>query len=194
MTAISEPKLAPPGAGLPKIELVVARLRFAWMRRRGTREQFTAQFERERDVVLKIVRSLEPALAGRRVLILRLRGMEDSSRNWSVWMTLDHLRITNTAFGQVMHLLANGRAPDRVANTAAVKPNPEVNASVVDGFERSCEFVLHTLAGIPDLHTKVRYSHPWFGPLDAAGWHAICGWHMGLHRRQIESILHGLAR
>jgi serine/threonine protein kinase len=28
---------------------------------------------------------------------------------------------------------------------------------------------------------------------DAAGWHVLCAWHMGLHRRQIESILDGLA-
>jgi hypothetical protein len=194
MNTASEPKLAPPGAGLPGIELFVARLRFAWRRMRGTREQFTAQFERERVAILKIARSLEPEMAGQRVLIPRLRGMEDSSRNWSVWMTLDHLRITNTAFGQVIQLLAQGRVPDRVASTAAVKPSPDVGASVVEEFERSCELLLHSVADMPDLRTKARYAHPWFGPLDAASWHALCGWHMGLHRNQIERILHDLPR
>jgi hypothetical protein len=193
MSAISEPKLAPPGAGLPKIELLVARLRFAWAQMRGTRAQFTARFERERDAILKIVRSLNPELAGRRVLIPRPRGLEDSSRNWSVWMTLDHLRIANTAFGRVIHLLGQGRVPERPASTAAVKPSPDVDASVVEGFERSCELFLHNAAEVPDLQTKARYLHPWFGQLDAAGWHALCTLHMGLHRGQIERILHGLA-
>jgi hypothetical protein len=31
------------------------------------------------------------------VLIARPRGLEDSSRYWSVWMTLDHLRIVHLA-------------------------------------------------------------------------------------------------
>jgi hypothetical protein len=194
MNAISEPKLAPPGAGLPLVELLIARLRFAWARMRGARTQFTAQFERERDTILKLVRALSPELAGRRILIPRSRGMEDSSRNWSVWMTLDHLRITNTAFGRVIHLLAQGHLPQRAASTAAVKPSPEVDASVVEGFERSCEFLLHTAAGVPDLQTKSRYAHPWFGPLDAAGWHALCAGHMSLHRGQIERIIDGLGR
>jgi hypothetical protein len=161
---------------------------------RGTRDQFTAKFERERDAILKMVRALSPELAKRRVLIPRPRGMEDSSRNWSMWMTLDHLRITNTAFGRVIHLLAQGHVPERPASTAAAKPSPEVDTSVVEGFERSCELLLHTVAGVPDLRTKSRYAHPWFGPLDAAGWHAMCAGHMGLHRGQIERIIDGLGR
>jgi hypothetical protein len=31
-------------------------------------------------------------------------------------------------------------------------------------------------------------------PLDAAGWHALAGMHMGIHRAQIERILSGLCR
>jgi hypothetical protein len=194
MNAISEPKLAAPGAGLPLVELLIARARFAWARMRGTRAQFTVRFERERDTILKMVRALSPELAERRVLIPRPRGLEDSSRNWSAWMTLDHLRITNTASGRVIHLLARGHAPDRAASTAAVKPSPEVDASIVEGFERSCELLLHTVESVPDLRTKSRYAHPWYGPLDAAGWHAMCAGHMGLHRGQIERIIDGLSR
>jgi len=36
--------------------------------------------------------------------------------------------------------------------------------------------------------------HPWFGPLDAAGWHALAAGHMAIHRVQIERILQGLAK
>ena len=31
----------------------------------------------------------------------------------------------------------------------------------------------------------------WFGPLDAAGWHALAAGHMGIHRVQIERIVKG---
>ena len=40
--------------------------------------------------------------------------------------------------------------------------------------------------------TAARYRHPWFGPLDAAGWHALAATHMGVHRRQLERILAAL--
>jgi len=43
-----EPLLAPPGAGLPKIELMIARRLFALKQWTGTRESFTATFQSER--------------------------------------------------------------------------------------------------------------------------------------------------
>lgn len=188
------PKLAPPGAGLPKLELLLARLMFAWKRSRGGAEHHAAVFCQERDAILALARSCTPEEAAAPVLIPRLRGLEDSSRFWSVWMTLDHLRITNMAFAGAVRSLRHGVVPDRTASTAAVKPAPTANEGVVDAFEQSCAIFLkasHAKEGGP-LHTTARYTHPWFGPLDAAGWHAIGGFHMGLHRRQIESILAGL--
>ena len=45
---------------------------------------------------------------------------------------------------------------------------------------------------LPSLKKAARHSHPWFGPMDAAHWHALAAVHNGLHRRQIVSILrHG---
>ncbi len=185
----TEPVLAPPGAGLPKIELFIARLLFAWRRWRGTRASFTALFEKERDTILALAGSLPPEKAAQRVLIPRPRGLEDSSRHWSVWMTLEHLRIVNTG---IIAQLAQGQTPDRVASTAAVKPSPNVGVEVVQSFETSCTQFLSAVAGVPDLRTRTRFAHPWFGPLDAAGWHAMAGTHLGLHRGQISQILAAL--
>jgi len=188
----AEPKLASPGAGLPKIELFIARLRFWWMQRRGCREEFTARFERERDAILSLASAQDEERASQRVLIDRLRGLEDSSRYWSVWMTLDHLRIVNHGTAGVIRALINGKPPERVASTATVKPSSEVDASVIQAFETSCSDFLGSFADTPDLHTRARYAHPWFGSFDAAGWQFLGGLHMGLHRRQIECILAGL--
>jgi hypothetical protein len=53
--------------------------------------------------------------------------------------------------------------------------------------------VLASVTASPNLKTKTRFSHPWFGPLDASGWHAMAGSHMAIHRKQIERILQGLS-
>ncbi len=193
MSINTEPQLAPPGAGLPTIELWVARLLFALTRWRGNRETFIAKFEQERAAVRALVDSCPKVKRGERVLIVRLPGLEDSSRNWSVWMTLDHLRITNIALMRVITALTQGRVPPGKASTAAVKPSATVTATVEADFESSCEAVLAAVAEAPDLKTKLFFAHPWFGPLDALGWAAMAGTHMGLHRAQFQSILSGLS-
>ena len=35
----------------------------------------------------------------------------------------------------------------------------------------------------------MRFAYPWFGPLDATGWHALAGGHVAIHRVQIEPII-----
>ena len=189
MSATVEPTLAPPGAGLPKVELLLARLFFAAKRRWTARETLMAQFERERQAIRGLVAGCAPARRSRRVLIPRLRGLEDSSRYWSVWMVLDHLRITNRAFGGAISSLARGIVPRQKAGPAAVKPDPEVTEAVEADFEDSCETFAAAAAAVSDLRTRTRYAHPWFGEMDAAGWHALAAIHMRLHRRQIEGIL-----
>jgi len=194
MSTSSDPQLAPPGAGLPTIELWVARLLFALTRRRGNRESFVAKFKQERAAIRALVDSCPETQRGEQVLIARLRGLEDSSRNWSVWMTLDHLRITNTALTRVITALTQGHVPPGKASTAAVKPSASVTATVEADFERSCDGVLAAITEAPDLKTTARFAHPWFGSLDALGWAAMAGTHMGIHRAQIQSILLGLDR
>jgi hypothetical protein len=118
--------------------------------------------------------------------------MEDSSRNWSVWMTLDHLRIVNSGITRTIGALTKGVVPPGKASTAAVKPNPDITSAVVAEYEAACDALLAQVAAAPDLKTAVRFPHPWFGPLDAFGWHAMAASHMGIHRVQIERIIKGL--
>ena len=133
-----------------------------------------------------------PALRGKQVLIARARGLEDSSRNWSVWMTLDHLRITNDAFRDVICSLVKGVMPAKPARTEDVKPDPAVTAEVEGRYEQSCSQLLKAVNELTDLKTKLKFSHPWFGPMDATGWHTLSAGHMAIHREQIRHILAGL--
>ena len=98
MKSPNAPTLAAPGAGLPAPELWIARVLFALKRLFGSREAFTARFEQERAAIRQLLSTSDPARRGQQVLIPRLRGLEDSSRFWSVWMTLEHLSITNSIF------------------------------------------------------------------------------------------------
>ena len=192
MKSPSEPKLAPPGAGLPLPELLIGRMLFGIRRLAGNRDSFDERFKRERTAIRALLENVDSVSLAQRVLIQRPPGLEDSSRYWSVLMTLDHLRIVHLAFVGIFTALGNGKIPEGKASTAAVKPDPEVTAAVVMEYEASCDALLAAVAAVPDLRTSVSFAHPWFGPMDACGWHALAGGHMGIHRVQIERILAGL--
>lgn len=194
MPESTEPHLDAPGAGLPGPELFIARRLFAWKRRFGSREGFSRRFEMERAAIRDLVAAIPEELRSRRVLIPRLRGLEDSSRHWSAWMTLDHLRITNEAFAGIIATLAAGKIPPGKADTAAVKPSPEAGPGVEAAYEASCDNLVAVVAGIADLKTALRFPHPWFGPLDAADWHALSATHLGIHRAQIAEIARRLPK
>jgi hypothetical protein len=193
MATAIEPPLAPPGAGLPAAELFVARLLVRLRRSTGSRDSFTAKFEAERGKIRALFRGINEEAGARRVLIARLPGMEDSSRNWSVWMTLDHLRIIHESVSRIIRTLAAGQMPEGQASTAAVKPSPAADSAIVPLYETSCDMLLATAAGVPELRTRLRYAHPWFGPLDAFGWYGLAGAHLAIHRGQMERIIAGLA-
>jgi hypothetical protein len=187
-----EPKLGAPGAGLPWPELKIAKFGFHFLNRRMTREKSSALLNKERAAILELARPCNAETGSHRVLIKRIPGMEDSSRYWSVFMTLDHLRIVNLSVADAIRLLGQGKVPERRADTAAVKPSPEAAIDVIDDFELSCKLIERCATRVADLKTKARYAHPWFGPLDAAGWYFLAGFHLGLHRQQIEKILQQL--
>jgi len=95
-------------------------------------------------------------------------------------------------FVRVLRALTSGLLPEGKARTAAVKPSIDATSAVAETYEQSCDALLATVAASPNLKTRGRFAHPWFGPLDAAGWHALAGGHMGIHRVQIERILKNL--
>lgn len=153
-----------------------------------TRERVGAEFDRERKAIARLYQGRDERTLQERVLIPRLRGLEDSSRFWSVCMTLDHLRIVNEQIARVIAELTQGRVPQRKASTAAAKPSVDSGPSVIAAYEASCENLLAVVAASSELRTPVKFDHPWFGPLNAAGWHTIAAIHMGIHRAQIIRI------
>ena len=131
---------------MPTVELWLGRLIFTWNRRNATRASVNARFQAEREKIADLVSQCGPDAATRRVLIQRVRGLEDSSRYWSVLMTLDHLRIIHTQMGRIIKSLAAGNVPPGKASTANVKPGVDVTPAVIPEYEQSCDQLLATVA------------------------------------------------
>ncbi len=184
----SEPDLQAPGMGLPRFELFFARLLVGWRASRTSRGEAFSLFGSEMTKILKLVKSIEDSACGKRVLIPRPIGLEDSSRFWSIYMTLDHLRIVNQGISDVIVALTNGRTPTQIVRTADVKPSTTADSNVVTEFEKGCKTFQETVNRIQDLSTKLTWTHPWFGELNAERWHFLAAFHMSLHRKQIVSI------
>jgi hypothetical protein len=182
-------KLQEPGRGLPLYELFVARLLVGLKARITSRREAEVLFKREKELILKYAQNTNSKLAEKQVLIKRLRGMEDSSRNWSIYMTIEHLCIVNQNVTSLIENLVKGRKIEYIPRTEDVKPPVGVNNTVITRFEQLCETFENTVNAIQDLNTSAEWPHPWFGPLNAAKWHFFIAFHMGLHRRQIEAIL-----
>jgi hypothetical protein len=186
--AADEPLLAPPGAGLPAFERWVGKMMIGWGMRGYRREATDATLRGERDRILALAAGAGEADNSRRVLVPRLRGMEDSSRYWSVFMVLEHLAIVNGGVAAALRELAAGRVPSGEVRTAEVKPRPAAGPESVEAFQRSCDLVMRVMGTIDDPRATPKYAHPWFGPFDAGQWHHMVAFHMRLHRKQIEAI------
>lgn len=162
--------------------------------RKTSWEKASHVFTRQGEKIVALTQGLSDEQLGKPVLIERLRGLEDSSRFWSIAMTLEHLVIVGRLMLRGVVLLSRGDTPTDVANTATVKPKgalvPEEALAAFNRFQN--EYTRTVENEVRDRNAKGTYRHPWFGPLTAHRWHCLAGIHQGLHRKQIEAIRAGL--
>lgn len=185
------PPLAPPGAGIPWYERLVARhVVFPLARRRLDWASAGRLFRDEGARILAVWDALPPDRLTERVLVPRLQGMEDSSRHWSVAMTVEHLNIVGHSIRALIAGLRRGEQAAVSPRTQDVKPTGGVLPAEV---RRQFEALLAGDDGpaVP-RGQGVRTPHPWFGPLDMFGWHCLLAVHQGIHRKQAEAIRAGL--
>lgn len=149
-------------------------------------------FRAEAGRAIALSRRLSPAQGFRRVTISRFPGLEDASRDWSVYMTLDHLVMVNTAITALIHAVCVNREhgveiqlEDVCPHVAAGPDRIQALGAVVDRYSR-------LIARLGPLRSRERYPHPWFGPLTAQHWHALAAIHNRTHRIQIEKIVRRL--
>lgn len=187
-----EPKLDKPGAGLPLHEWLVAKfILFPRLFRTTTVEQAVEQFEAESNRILSLARSVDKRALTERRLIRRLRGLEDSSRYWSIAMAMQHLVIVGDGTRGVILSLSKGNTNLPRRGTADVKPVPDVDAERVlaDFEELTAKFVRTACSVNFEENADAKHPHPWFGPLNARQWLLFAPRHHEIHRRQIEEII-----
>jgi hypothetical protein len=180
--------LARPGAGLPPLELWASRIGFGVLRNTLTRRQIEAWLRAETHKVLAIAGKLSPEQIERQILVPRLTGLEDSSRNWSAAMVLQHLVIVDTGIGELIGALARNQTFEQEVRIADVKPTPDAGREQLECLENALQTYLSRVAVVQDLRTVGCHAHPWFGPLDGYGWHTLTAMHTMIHRRQLDVI------
>ena len=180
--------LAPPGAGLPPFELWVSRTGLSVLRNTLNRRQIEGWLRVETRKVLAIAGKLSPEQMKRQVLIPKPIGLEDSSRNWSATMVLQHLVIIDTGIGEVVAALAKNQSFGQEVRIADVKPSPDAGREQLECLGEALQTYIDRISAIENLHTVARHSHPWFGPLDGHGWHTLAALHTMIHRRQLDAI------
>ena len=189
---MKEPKLEKPGAGLPWLESWIAQVGFFIFRSLTSKEKALRFFEKEAELIINVVTKLDAPKRMQRVLIDRISGIEDSSRYWSVNMALQHLNSVNNAIIEGVETLASGSNFGLEVKIANFKPKIEAAACELELFRKANAEYAKKLNALPSLGSKVTHPHPWFGPLDAHGWHCLAAVHNQIHRLQIEKIIAGL--
>lgn len=186
------PRLAAPGDGLPALEARMAGIALRLLARFYPTERTVAMFCGEAAAALESARGLSEEQGRTRVLIKRLAGIEDSSRHWSVYMTVAHLVIVGRAIRDGVPRLAAGEALAHEVRVEDVKPSPDAGPECLADLAQLCSELRAMLPRLADPRGGSRLVHPWFGPLCAAEWLALAAVHNGIHRRQIQRIIAGL--
>ncbi|WP_296812116.1 DinB family protein [Thiocapsa sp.] len=127
-----------------------------------------------------------------RVRIARFPGIEESSRDWSVYMTLDHLVMVNTAVMVLIHAICTDHNHGAEISLEDVRPHEDAGPDRIAALEAAVERYTDVVQRLGTLRSRDRHPHPWFGPLNARQWHAVAAIHNRTHRAQIEKILRRL--
>ena len=191
-----EPKLDRPGAGIPLLERLFTRFWFLPRAvRRMSAETVSKFFVSELKKIAEIANNLGKKELTQRVLVPSIKGLEDSSRYWSVAMTLEHVVLVSETMEKISESLSRGLVPPIRVDIARIKPKGESDVlAVLDQFKTYVQKE-EQKGPLEHLHvfSQARLVHPWFGPLDARSWNTLKAFHAAIHRRQIQLIAKGLS-
>jgi hypothetical protein len=193
-TTVSSVQLQLPGAGLPAFELAWLRIFFRVACSMISRNVGLQWFQFESENILAVARRVPEGTGVVPVLINRIVGIEDSSRNWSVYMVLDHLRIVNEGIAQIIDSLSRDQLFPQEIRIQDVKPRSESGPETVERFTRAVGTYESVVTRLGTLGRRLRHAHPWFGPMTAHDWHCLAAIHSWVHRRQLERVVRQVTR
>jgi hypothetical protein len=188
-----EAKLQRPGAGLPWPALLFVRYYVGpYVAAKADWQKETARFHETSAQITAIADKLDNGQLQKRVLVPRLRGLEDSSRYWSAAMTLEHVMIVGTSIRDIIIRLSQEQLPPGKADTARVKPQGKLPAqTVLDNYKSFTAMLMPQIeSAVPPekRDAKMKMAHPWFGPFSLRQWHWLLAEHNAIHLRQLREI------
>ena len=193
MTPADDIQLAPPGAGLPRLQGFLLRyFIFPVFCRLTSWDGATALFQEEGEKLVALAKPLSPEEFEKRVLVQPILGIEDSSRYWSAEMVLEHLIEVGTRIATGVVELSHGEEATVEADIVAVKPKGGQGQKVLDAYLAFLDDHKHILANdVGNRRSKSTLTHPWFGDLTPHHWVCLGAVHQRIHRRQMEQIVAG---
>lgn len=185
--------LQPPGGGLPSLERQLLELTLKSSSLVISDRWALKLFNHETTQLIRFAEGDGSYDQFQQLTIPRVIGIEDSSRNWSVMMILDHLCQTNRDMLTAIKTLAEGITPRGEIEISMYKPSPDVDFSILDQFRELNDEYCLTIERLLETHgrlqTAARFRHPWFGALNAHQWHCLAMFHQRVHRRQAQKIV-----
>ena len=194
---IITPPLQAPGAGLPLVQALVMKYYYGpFVSKREPWDVLEKKFIAVYSKVIREIDGLNDAELNQVVLIKPLPGIEDSSRNWSIAMTLEHLLIVGEGIKKLIIELSHGRSVPITVDIAKFKPLKKMNsqeavAAMLQFRDNSLQ-ELQINMGEPNSPTT--HVHPWFGPFRCLQWFWLLVGHGYIHTAQIREIKKGLLR
>ncbi len=193
MNTSSEPKLAPPGAGIPFPQNLIARFIVPYQASKSDWAKNHAALIQANQKICDLILGLDPAKINQRVLVEPIVGLEDSSRFWSPGMLLEHLRIVHPKMAEIIFALEDGKTIDFKVDTALVKPEQKkFTPQEAQLAKEEWSKLFDQIQSRSKLRKKTKtIQHPWFGKLNAHQWHYVMMIHSKLHLKQLRVIIGG---
>jgi hypothetical protein len=191
---MEQPHLAKPGAGLPFFEALMVRWYVGpFQSRKQDKDKNLRLFSMAGARILKEAGGVAEGKRDERVLVPRMRGIEDSSRFWSINETLEHVMITGVPMRGVIAALAAGKTSDYVVRIENFKPQGKyAGGDARPDFKKFLAETADLLSPLKVEDEGPTHRHPWLGEFNALQWSWLLAGHSGIHLNQLVAIKKGL--
>lgn len=146
------------------------------------------------DTITACYESVEDGQRSKAVLIPRIRGIEDSSRNWSLGMTVHHLVITTNGMVEIVEALLAGKNFARAVRIEDVKPSAQYPTDVLGSLLSAVDRLCVLIRSDKNFKTNGTHRHPWFGEFNGKQWLYLAAFHLRIHRKQMQEIIRRLPK
>ena len=154
-----------------------------------SRDAAASFYRTEAEKILSLASGVDPSDGRRQVRIPRLPGIDENMRSWSIYMTLQHLVITNEMTIRVIRSLARETPfTEEIDFKKDVMPSENPGPEQIAAFRVSVESFEKKAARFGKKRSETLSRHPVFDMFDTHKWRCMAGFHIHIHRNQVEQI------